>query len=160
MEFTGSFQLPAARETVWAALNDAERLGRCIPGCDHIERLSTTEMAAKVTAKIGPVKARFSGRVEIKEANPPQGYTLCGEGQGAAAGFAKGSARITLTETDQGGTELSYSAEALLGGKLAQIGSRLVRGSVEKLSRAFFEALAAELGGTGSAVDMLQEDDA
>lgn len=147
---TGEYRIPATREAVWAALNDAEVLKQCIPGCDSLDWLSDHEIEAVVTARVGPVKARFKGRVTLSDLDPPSGYTISGEGQGGAAGFARGSARVTLAE-DGGGTLLSYSVTASVGGKLAQIGARLIDSAAKKMANDFFAAFAAIAGGEGDA---------
>lgn len=141
MELTGSANIAAPRKQVWAALNDPEILKAAIPGCESITQLSPTELEAEVTAKVGPVKAKFKGKVTLSELDPPNSYVISGEGTGGAAGFARGSARVSL-EDDGEGTLLRYSVEAQVGGKLAQIGSRLVDGAAKKLAREFFEAFA------------------
>jgi len=128
MTMTGEVQLPALRETVWQKLNDAEVLKACIPGCEELNKKSDTEFDAVAVSKIGPVKARFRGSVHLTNLDPPKGYKISGEGNGGIAGFAKGGASITLTETD-GGTLLTYEVEAQIGGKLAQLGQRLVNGA-------------------------------
>ena len=110
---------------MWQALNDPEVLKQCIPGCDEIEKTSDTEFSAKVTAKVGPVKAKFSGAVTLSDMDPPNGYTISGEGTGGAAGFAKGGAKVALAEYGSD-TILTYDVNATVGGKLAQIGSRLI----------------------------------
>lgn len=137
MEFTGEYRIPAPRQVVWEALNDPEILRQALPGCEEMKKLSDTEFEARVLAQVGPVKARFSGRVKLEEPNPPESYMLVGEGQGGAAGFARGQAKVTLTEED-GHTVLRYVAEANVGGKLAQIGSRLVQGTAKKMADQFF----------------------
>jgi len=137
MEMSGEYRIEAPREAVWRALNDPEVLKECIPGCEEIERRSDTEFAAKVMAKVGPVKARFAGVVTLSDLNPPAGYTISGEGQGGVAGFAKGGAEVTLEE-DGGATVLRYTARGAVGGKLAQIGSRLVDATAKKMSDEFF----------------------
>jgi uncharacterized protein len=137
MDMSGEYRIPASRQTVWEALNDPEMLKRAIPGCESIERVSDTELAATVTAKVGPVKARFNGAVTLEDLNPPESYTIRGEGKGGAAGFAKGSARVQLEE--QGAeTVLTYTAKADVGGKLAQLGSRLIQGTAKKYADEFF----------------------
>jgi carbon monoxide dehydrogenase subunit G len=145
MELTGDYHIPAPRETVWAALNNPEILKACIPGCEELNKTSDTEFVARVVAKIGPVKAGFNGKVTLSDLDPPAGYTISGEGQGGAAGFAKGGAKVRL-EPAQGGaaTVLHYAADAQIGGKLAQIGSRLVEGTARKLADEFFAAFAAK----------------
>jgi uncharacterized protein len=138
MDMTGEYHIAAPRAEVWAALNDADVLRACIPGCDELEKTSDTTMEAKVTQKIGPVKARFAGAVELVNIDAPAGYTIRGEGKGGVAGFAKGSADVHLAEED-GGTRLSYTAHAEVGGKLAQLGSRLINSTAKKLADKFFE---------------------
>ena len=137
MDISGEFDIPANRQQVWAALNDPEVLAQCIPGCESIERISETEFVAKMKVKIGPVKARFESRVSLSDLNPPESYTIIGEGKGGPAGFGKGSARVTLTEADDN-TLLEYTADMQVGGKLAQVGSRLVGGAVRKIANDFF----------------------
>lgn len=137
MDLSGEYRIPAAREIVWQALNDPDVLRQCIPGCEELVKISDTEFTAKVTAKIGPVKAKFSGKVTLSDLDPPNGYTISGEGQGGAAGFAKGGASITLVE-DGDETVLTYKADAQVGGKLAQIGSRLIAGVSKKQADEFF----------------------
>src|SRR6201988_912589 len=114
MTMTGEVQLPASREVVWAKLNDAEVLKACIPGCEELNKTSDTEFQAIATTKIGPVKARFKGRVTLSDLDPPHGYKITGQGDGGVAGFAKGGATVTLVPKD-GGTLLSYTAEAQIG---------------------------------------------
>jgi hypothetical protein len=137
MDMTGEYRIAASRREVWAALNDPEVLRQCIPGCEELERLSDTEMAAKVTAKIGPVKARFAGGVTLSDIAAPESYIISGEGKGGAAGFAKGSAKVRLVE-NAGDTVLHYEAHAQVGGKLAQLGTRLVGGTAKKMADDFF----------------------
>ncbi len=137
MDISGEFEIPASRQQVWEALNDPEVLAQCIPGCESIERESDTELLAKMKAKIGPVKARFESRILLTNLNPPQSYTISGEGKGGPAGFGKGSADVTLAEAD-GATTLSYTATLQVGGKLAQVGSRLVGGAARKIADDFF----------------------
>ncbi len=146
MDLTGDYRIPAPREAVWAALNDPEVLKACIPGCEELNKTSDTEFVARVVAKIGPVKAGFGGKVTLSDLDPPNGYTITGEGQGGAAGFAKGGAKVRLESVDGGAaTILHYAADAQIGGKLAQIGSRLVEGSARKLADEFFAAFAAQV---------------
>jgi uncharacterized protein len=147
MTMTGEVQLPATQETVWAKLNDPEVLKVCIPGCESLEKLSDTEFQAVATNKIGPVKARFKGKVRLSDLDPPNGYRISGEGDGGVAGFAKGGATVTLQPKD-GGTLLSYNVEAQIGGKLAQLGQRLINGAAKKLADQFFAKFAAAVGGT------------
>jgi uncharacterized protein len=142
MTMTGEVQLPASREQVWAKLNDAETLKSCIPGCEELIMSSPTEFQAVAVTKIGPVKARFKGKVHLTDLNPPNGYKISGEGDGGVAGFAKGGAIVALTEKD-GGTLLAYNVEAQIGGKLAQLGQRLINGAAKKLADDFFQKFAA-----------------
>lgn len=138
MDMTGEYHIAAPREEVWAALNDPEVLKECIPGCEELDKTSDTTMEAKVTQKIGPVKAKFAGAVELVNINAPESYTIRGEGKGGVAGFAKGSANVHLAE-ESGGTRLTYEAHAEVGGKLAQLGSRLINSTAKKLADKFFE---------------------
>lgn len=142
MVMTGEVQLPASREVVYAKLNDAEVLKACIPGCEELIKSSDTEMTAVAVTKIGPVKARFKGKVHLTDLDPPNGYRISGEGDGGVAGFAKGGASVSLTEKD-GGTLLIYNVEAQIGGKLAQLGQRLVNGAAKKIADDFFKNFAA-----------------
>lgn len=145
MELTGETLIPAPRQRVWEALNDPEILRQSITGCESIEKLSDTELTAKVTAKVGPVKATFTGAVTLSDIDPPNGYRISGEGKGGVAGFAKGGANVTLTEAE-GGTLLSYSVDAQVGGKLAQIGSRLIDATAKSYAKDFFEKFSALVG--------------
>lgn len=137
MDMSGSYDIPAPRDTVWAALNDVEVLKACIPGCEKITKHSDTELEATVSAKVGPVKAKFSGAVTLSEMDPPNGYTISGQGKGGAAGFAKGGAKVKLEDSDTG-TRLSYDVNASVGGKLAQIGGRLIDSTAKKMADQFF----------------------
>jgi hypothetical protein len=143
MVMNGEVQLSAPRELVWAKLNDTEALKASIPGCETLEKLSDTEFQAVATNKVGPVKARFKGKVRLSDLDPPNGYRISGEGDGGVAGFAKGGATVALTEKD-GGTLLTYNVEAQIGGKLAQLGQRLVNGAAKKLADQFFTKFAAQ----------------
>ena len=146
MTMTGEYQLAATRETVWAKLNDAEVLKSCIPGCEELEKTSDTEFRATAKMKVGPVSARFKGRVTLSDIDPPNGYRISGEGEGGVAGFAKGGAVVALADKD-GGTLLTYNVEAQIGGKLAQLGQRLINGAAKKLADEFFSNFAkAEQG--------------
>ena len=142
MNIRGERRLIASREAVWHALNDPEVLRECIPGCQKLERISDTVIEATIAAQIGPVKAPFGSRIELKDLDPPRAYTLVGEGKSAAAGFGRGEARVTLEE-EGGTTTLRYVAELKLGGKLAQIGARLVEGATRQLAEQFFTKFAA-----------------
>ncbi len=144
MTMTGEVQLPASREVVFAKLNDPEVLKACIPGCETLVMSSQTEFQAVAVTKIGPVKARFKGNVHLTDLDPPNGYKISGEGDGGVAGFAKGGATVTLIEKD-GGTLLSYNVEAQIGGKLAQLGQRLVNGAAKKTADDFFKNFAAAM---------------
>lgn len=153
MEMTGEQRLPAPREAVWAALNDPDVLKQCIPGCEEIQKTSDTEMTAKVSAKVGPVSAKFTGAVTLSDMDPPNGYTISGEGKGGVAGFAKGSAKVGLTP-DGDGTLLRYEVNASVGGKLAQIGARLIDATAKKMAEEFFSrfsAIVSERAGVSAA---------
>lgn len=143
MDMNGSYDITAPREAVWAALNDVEVLKACIPGCESITKHSDTELEATVSAKVGPVKAKFTGVVTLSDMDPPNGYTISGEGKGGAAGFAKGGAKVSLVEAGAG-TTLSYEVKANVGGKLAQIGSRLINSTAKKMADQFFSKFSAE----------------
>ncbi|UEM22166.1 carbon monoxide dehydrogenase subunit G [Skermanella mucosa] len=147
MDMSGSYRVTAPREEVWAALNDPAILKQCIPGCEEIEKQSDTEMTAKVTAKVGPVKAKFAGKVTLSDIDPPNGYTISGEGTGGAAGFGKGGAAVKLIPDGDGATVLEYTAHAQVGGKLAQIGSRLIDGTARKMADDFFAKFSEVVGG-------------
>ena len=144
MELNGAFTLAASPDKVWRALNDPEVLQRCIPGCESLTQIGEDELEAKISAKIGPVKARFETVLTLSEIDPPNAYTLSGQGKGGAAGFAKGSARIELASVEER-TELTYVVEMQVGGKLAQIGSRLVSGAARKIADQFFTAFNEEM---------------
>jgi uncharacterized protein len=149
MEMQGEYRIAAPRAQVWEALNDPEILKASIPGCEELERTSDTEMTAKVRAKVGPVSARFTGKVTLSEVDPPNGYRIDGEGTGGAAGFAKGGAAVALKE-DGDGTLLSYDVTATVGGKLAQIGSRLIDSTAKKMADDFFKRFSALAAGEAS----------
>ena len=143
MTMNGEINLAAPRDVVWAKLNDPEVLKTCIPGCETLEKLSDTEFQAVAVNKVGPVKARFKGKVRLSDIDPPNGYRISGEGDGGIAGFAKGGATVRLTDGADGGTTLRYDVEAQIGGKLAQLGQRLVNGTAKKLADQFFEKFGA-----------------
>jgi carbon monoxide dehydrogenase subunit G len=147
MTMNGEINLAAPRDVVWAKLNDPDVLKVCIPGCETLEKLSDTEFQAVATNKIGPVKARFKGKVRFSDIDAPNGYKISGEGDGGIAGFAKGGATVRLTDADGGGTTLRYDVEAQIGGKLAQLGQRLVNGAAKKLADQFFDKFGAAVGG-------------
>jgi uncharacterized protein len=144
MTMMGEQQIAAPRETVWAKLNDPEVLKACIPGCESLDVIGENEFQAVATNKVGPVKARFKGKVRLTDCDPPNGYKISGEGDGGIAGFAKGGACVTLIEKD-GGTLLSYTIDAQIGGKLAQLGQRLINGAAKKLADDFFLRFAAAM---------------
>lgn len=150
MDMSGSHRIPARRETVWEALNNPEILKACIPGCDSLEKTSETEMTAAVTSKIGPVKAKFKGAVTLENIKAPESYTITGEGKGGVAGFAKGQANVNLAE-DGDETILTYEAKAQVGGKLAQLGSRLIDSTARKMADDFFTKFSETVGGQGTA---------
>ena len=146
MEMSGESRIPASREKVWAALNDPAVLKASIPGCQSLEKTSDTEMTATVQAKVGPVKATFNGHVTLSNIDPPNGYTITGEGKGGVAGFAKGGADVKLTP-DGDGTLLAYKVNAQVGGKIAQIGGRLIDATAKQMADQFFTAFAANVVG-------------
>ena len=146
MDMTGQYRIPAPREQVWAALNDPAMLKASLPGCESLEKVSDHEFAATVIAKVGPVKAKFNGNVTLSNLNPPESYTISGEGKGGAAGFAKGGADVRLTE-DGDITVLTYTAKADVGGKLAQLGSRLIDGTAKKMADEFFDNFTQQVAG-------------
>ena len=141
MTMTGEVQLPASREVVWEKLNDPAVLKACIPGCEELEKSGDNQFQAVAKMKVGPVSARVKGRVTLSDFDPPTSYKISGEGEGGVAGFAKGGATVALAEKD-GGTLLSYNVEAQIGGKLAQLGQRLINGAAKKLADEFFAKFA------------------
>ncbi len=144
MEMSGERLIAAPREAVWAALNDPEVLKACIQGCESIEKLSDTEMTATVAAKIGPISARFNGKVTLADLDPPNAYTISGEGQGGVAGFAKGGAKVQLADAE-GGTKLTYQVSAQIGGKMAQLGARLIDSVAKSYAESFFTKFSERL---------------
>ena len=146
MEMTGEYTISASREKVYEALNDRDILAKCIPGCQELNKDSDTELSAVVKSKVGPVSATFKGKVTLSEMDPPNGYKISGEGSGGVAGFAKGGAEVKLV-ADGETTVLSYVATAQVGGKLAQIGSRLIDSTAKKMANEFFGKFAEEVGG-------------
>ncbi|MGA0562534.1 SRPBCC family protein [Ancylobacter sp. VNQ12] len=144
MDLTGSQRIEASREEVWRGLNDPHVLRQCIPGCQELVQASPTEFTAKVVLKIGPVKATFTGAVTLSDLEPPAAYRITGEGQGGVAGFAKGGAKVWLVE-EEGATILSYEAQANVGGKIAQLGARLIESTSKKLAGEFFGAFGRVL---------------
>jgi carbon monoxide dehydrogenase subunit G len=141
MEMTGEFRIPAPRQRVWEGLNDPEILKQCIPGCQSLDKVSDTEFNGRVVAVVGPVRATFGGKVTLSDLDPPQSYTISGEGNGGVAGFAKGGAKVNLAE-DGAATLLKYAVQAQVGGKLAQVGSRLIDGVARKMANDFFGRFA------------------
>ena len=142
MTMNGEVTLPASREVVWAALNDPEVLKACIPGCEQLNKDDETHFSAVVKVKLGPVKASFKGKVELVDLDPPNGYRIQGEGEGGIAGFAKGWAKVALSDAEGGQTLLRYDVEAQVGGKLMQLGSRLIDSVSKKLADEFFANFA------------------
>jgi uncharacterized protein len=142
MQMNGSERIQASKEAVWAALNDVDVLKQCIPGCESLEKMSATEMTAKVVLKIGPIKASFAGRVQLSDLDPPNGYRISGEGSGGVAGFAKGGATVRLEAESESVTVLNYAVDAQVGGKVAQLGSRLIDATAKKLAGEFFVRFA------------------
>lgn len=141
MVMNGEVVLPADKATVWAALNDPETLKNSIPGCQSLEKTSDTSFSATAKIKIGPVGATFKGKVNLLDLDPPNGYRIQGEGEGGVAGFAKGGAVVKLSD-DPAGTKLTYDVEAQIGGKLAQLGARLINGVAKKMADEFFTKFA------------------
>lgn len=148
MTMKGEVTLPADKQVVWVKLNDPEVLKACIPGCQSLEKTSDTSFAAVAKIKVGPVSATFKGAVDLTEIDPPNGYRISGSGDGGVAGFAKGGARVALTDAP-GGCVLSYDVEANVGGKLAQLGGRLIDGVAKKMADQFFSNFAAAVGTGG-----------
>ncbi len=146
MQMSGEYRIPAPRLAVWDALNDPEILRQCIPGCEELVRNGENAFDAKVVAKVGPVRAKFNGSVQLSEMDPPRGYKISGQGQGGAAGFAKGGATVQLAENGAE-TILSYTVDASVGGKLAQIGSRLIDATAKKMADDFFTRFAELVAG-------------
>lgn len=147
VDMSGEERIEAPIAKVWEALNDADVLKTCIPGCQSLEKKTDTELAAVVSLKIGPIKARFNGEVTLKNLNPPHSYTLSGEGKGGIAGFAKGGADVVLKEDGPDATILTYAAKADVGGKIAQLGSRLIASTSKKLAAEFFSTFNETVSG-------------
>ena len=146
MDMSGERQIAASRTAVWAALNDPEILRQCIPGCESLEKQSATEMTARVKLQIGPVRATFNGKVRLSDLDPPNSYRITGEGSGGVAGYAKGGANVALSDA-VGGTLMRYDVKADVGGKLAQLGGRLIDSTSKKLADEFFEKFSTLVGG-------------
>jgi carbon monoxide dehydrogenase subunit G len=144
---SGEVVLPADKATVWARLNDAETLKASIPGCESLEKLSDTELQAVAKVKVGPVSARFKGKVNLSDLDPPNSYRISGQGDGGIAGFAKGGANVKLADEAGGGTRLAYDVDAQVGGRIAQLGGRLIDSTAKKLADEFFANFARALGG-------------
>lgn len=140
MEMTGEYTIPAKRSEVWKALNNPDILKECIPGCTELEAIDAQHLKATVALKIGPVSAKFRGEVELSDIIEPKSYRIYGEGKGGAAGFAKGGANVDLEELDENNTVLRYKVDAKIGGKLAQLGSRLIDSTSKKLASKFFDS--------------------
>ncbi|KAA0077644.1 carbon monoxide dehydrogenase subunit G [Tardiphaga sp. P9-11] len=143
MQMKDSQTVPASRDKVWAALNDPDVLKQCIPGCEVLDITSPTEMTATVVIKVGPVKAKFGGKVTLSDLDPPNGYKITGEGNGGVAGFAKGGAAIRLEAAGDDETILHYEVNSQIGGKLAQLGGRLIDSTAKKLAGEFFTKFGA-----------------
>ena len=150
MTMSGEATLPAPRPKVWALLNDPAVLKACIPGCESLERTGDNGFAAVAKIRIGPVAATFKGKVELSDIVPNVGYTITGEGEGGVAGFAKGGAKVSLADVE-GGTRLHYDVEANVGGKIAQLGSRLIDGVAKNMADKFFASFAEAAGGGAAA---------
>jgi carbon monoxide dehydrogenase subunit G len=144
MDMTGERRIPAPRQTVWEALNDPAVLKASIPGCEELEKLSDTQMKARAAVKIGPIAARFTGNVQLTDMDPPNGYTIGGEGQGGVAGFAKGGAKVKLAD-DGPATLLRYEVHAQVGGKIAQLGARLIDATAKQMADAFFDRFSSQV---------------
>ena len=156
MELKGETTIAAPRESVWAALNDPDVLARCIDGVETLTRSGDNRFDGKMNAKVGPVRATFTGTVSLENIDPPNGYTLVGEGKGGVAGFAKGAAEVALSDAPAGGTLLVYHAKSTVGGKLAQLGARLIEGTAKSYAESFFGKLKAELEGAATGGDAPQ----
>ena len=150
MDMNGSATINAPLDLVWNGLNDSDILRQCIPGCETLEKTSDTEMTATVVLKIGPVKARFEGAVQLSNLNPPHSYTISGEGKGGMVGFAKGGADVSLAEQPDGTTLLTYSVKADVGGKIAQLGARLIDSTAKSLAEKFFTTFGEKMTASAS----------
>jgi carbon monoxide dehydrogenase subunit G len=159
MDMHGEVRVPASQARVWAALNDPATLRQAIPGCEELTKISETELEAVARAKVGPVSARFKGKVTLADLDPPHGYTLSGEGTGGAAGFAKGKAKVVLVP-DGDATLLRYEVTATVGGKLAQIGQRLIDGAAKKMADDFFEKFSQLAAAPGVAIASRSQEEA
>jgi carbon monoxide dehydrogenase subunit G len=150
MQMNDSQRIPASKDKVWAALNDPEVLKQCIPGCQNLDMTAPNEMTATVVFKVGPVKATFGGKVTLSDLDPPNSYRISGEGSGGVAGFAKGGATVRLESESPDITILHYEVDAQIGGKLAQLGGRLIDSTAKKLAGEFFTSFGALVGGTSA----------
>ena len=153
MDLSGEYKIPAPKQRVWECLNDPEILKKSIKGCQTLDKISDNEFTAKVKAKIGPVSANFTGSVNLKDIDPPNSYIIEGQGKGGAAGFAKGSVKINLSENEDKTTTLTYSGKSQVGGKIAQLGSRLIGGAVKNTADDFFNNFCSLVSDT----DVLQD---
>jgi uncharacterized protein len=160
MELTETHTLPVSQQRTWDALNDTEILRACIPGCESIDPDGENAYLVALSAAVGPVKARFKGRMQLADIDAPNAYNIVFEGQGGAAGFAKGNARVTLEADGDAATKLSYTASAQVGGKLAQIGSRLVDGAARKIAGEFFKRFGAQVAGEGDSATAPEDGEA
>lgn len=164
MQLSGEYRIAAPKARVWEALNDPDVLKASIPGTESLEKIDDTTFEGVVAAKVGPVRAKFSGTVTLSDMNPPDSYRISGEGKGGVAGFAKGSAQVNLEEDGPEATKLAYEADAQVGGKLAQIGSRLIQGTAKKMANEFFTEFAAQVekghAGQNSAPEQSQQAEA
>lgn len=151
MEIIGEQIIPVGQQRVWEALNDPAILKACIAGCESLDRVSDNEYKVAMTAAIGPVKAKFNGKLLLADLNPPNSYSLSFEGSGGAAGFGKGTAKVNLAAADAASTKLSYNAVAQVGGKLAQVGARLIDGVAKKMADDFFTKFNAALAPAAAA---------
>ena len=151
MQMNDSQRIPASKDKVWAALNDPDILKQCIPGCQSLEMTNPNEMTATVVLRVGPVKATFGGKVTLSDLDPPNSYRISGEGNGGIAGFAKGGATVKLSAESPDVTILSYEVDAQIGGKLAQLGSRLIDSTSKKLAGQFLTSFGEAVGGTVAA---------
>ena len=151
MQMNDSQRIPASKQQVWEALNNPDILRQCIPGCQSLEMSAPNEMTATVVLKVGPVKATFGGKVTLSDLDPPSSYRITGEGSGGIAGFAKGGAAVKLSEDGPDATILSYQVEAQIGGKLAQLGGRLIDSTARKLAGQFFSSFSEQVAGMANA---------
>ena len=152
MDMTGERRIPAPRSVVWDALNDTDVLKASIPGCETLEKTGDSEMKATAAVKVGPISARFNGKVQLSDIDPPNGYRISGEGQGGVAGFAKGGASVALTD-DGEGTVLAYTVNAQVGGKLAQLGGRLIDATAKQMADAFFDRFSHQVAARTTPAD-------